>query len=464
MMHRRTQLVVLVLMATAFLGGLFLVSYAGQSRVLQSSQLVKAAMQRKQTEAQIVSSLLDAETSLRGFVLTDGPEYLAPYEKATASIEPLLNKLLASFAPGSDDRFELLRRVRLLVGTKLGDMNTTLTLYRRGGLAPALAVMQTDVGKKSMDELRALLGQLAAFEQREIDSADAAWSRNLWLGRLVAGIGATLNVVLLLVAASLIARNARRQDELNRTLREQKDSLQVAVDQRTSDLSDLAINLQNVAESEKAALARELHDDLGGTLTGAKMDLSWLRKRVATDDADLVVRWDRLERALETGINFKRRVVEQLRPTLLDNLGLYAAARWLAEETCAAADLELTLDLAEPEPVISKNVGIALFRVLQEALTNVVKHAHAHHVEVTLEPDEAANRLRMLVRDDGRGIAASHLKAFGSHGLGSMRQRLLAVGGTFEVRALGAGGTEVVALVPLVQRELSSADSSATSV
>ena len=111
---------------------------------------------------------------------------------------------------------------------------------------------------------------------------------------------------------------------------------QLSRDDRETELSDLAANLQTMAESEKVLLARQLHDELGGALVGAKMDLAWLRRRIGSTDTEIIARWDRLERALETGIAFKRRVVEQLRPTLLDNLGFYAAARWLVEETCGA--------------------------------------------------------------------------------------------------------------------------------
>src|ERR1700760_1691904 len=142
-------------------------------------------------------------------------------------------------------------------------------------------------------------------------------------------------------------------------------------EQREAELSALAANLQSSAESEKVMLARQLHDELGGALVGAKMDLAWLRRKIGSTDTDVIARWDRLEKALETRIAFKRRVGEQLRPTLLDNLGFYAAARWLVDETCVDPNLQSELDLAMPEPALSKDIGIALFRVLQESLTNV---------------------------------------------------------------------------------------------
>jgi signal transduction histidine kinase len=218
-----------------------------------------------------------------------------------------------------------------------------------------------------------------------------------------------------------------------------------------SELSELAANLQRSAENERVLLARQLHDELGGALVGAKMDLAWLRRRVGSTDPEIIARWERLERALETGIAFKRRVVEQLRPTLLDNLGFYAAARWLAEETCAAATLKCELDLPLPEPQLPKGVGIALFRVLQESLLNVTRHAQASTVQIKVIVEPPRELLRLIIVDDGVGVGAERLQSLGSHGLGSMRHRMRAVGGEFTVRSTQGQGTRIEALAPLAE-------------
>jgi signal transduction histidine kinase len=218
-----------------------------------------------------------------------------------------------------------------------------------------------------------------------------------------------------------------------------------------TELSELASNLQRLAETEKVLLARQLHDELGGALVGAKMDLAWLRRRIGSTDPEVIARWDRLERALETGIAFKRRVVEQLRPTLLDNLGFYAAARWLVEETCAAASLKCELDLPLPEPPLPKGVGIALFRVLQESLQNVIRHALASAVEIKVIVEPPQESLRLVITDNGVGVSAEQLRPLGSHGLGSMRHRMRAVGGEFKIQSAQGQGTEVEVVVPLAE-------------
>jgi signal transduction histidine kinase len=226
---------------------------------------------------------------------------------------------------------------------------------------------------------------------------------------------------------------------------------QLSRDDRETELSELAANLQTMAESEKILLARQLHDELGGALVGAKMDLAWLRRRIGSTDPEVVGRWERLERALETGIAFKRRVVEQLRPTLLDNLGFYAAARWLVDETCGAAGLKAELDLPAPEPLLSKDVGIALFRVLQESLHNVTRHAHASLVTISMRMERPENVVQLSVKDNGVGLSADRLRALGSHGLGSMRHRMRAVGGQFCVHSVSGQGTEIAVMAPAAE-------------
>jgi signal transduction histidine kinase len=226
---------------------------------------------------------------------------------------------------------------------------------------------------------------------------------------------------------------------------------QLSPDDRESELSDLAANLQTMAESEKVLLARQLHDELGGALVGAKMDLAWLRRRIGSTDPEVIGRWERLERALETGIAFKRRVVEQLRPTLLDNLGFYAAARWLVEETCGAVGLKAELELPLPEPLLTKDVGIALFRILQESLLNVTRHARATLVIIKMRVDRPENLVHLLVKDNGVGLSADRQRTLGSHGLGSMRHRMRAVGGQFSVHSVTGQGTEIAVAAPALE-------------
>jgi signal transduction histidine kinase len=201
-----------------------------------------------------------------------------------------------------------------------------------------------------------------------------------------------------------------------------------------------------IGEFEKSALARELHDELGGLLVTMRMDLSHLRRRVSLPDADAEARWRRLDGALAAGVELKRRVIEDLRPTLLDNLGLVAALRWQAEQRCSAGGLRLALDLPEEEPVLSGDVSIAVFRCVQEMLSNVLKHARATQVKVSLS---CLDKLFVVVEDDGIGLSEGAVQRVGSHGLKQMVFRMQAVGGVFHTEPVAPHGTRATLTIPL---------------
>jgi signal transduction histidine kinase len=201
-----------------------------------------------------------------------------------------------------------------------------------------------------------------------------------------------------------------------------------------------------VAEREKASLARELHDELGGLLVSARMDISWTEQHIADGDPNIRERLRRVQQNLSTGVDLKRRIIEELRPTLLDNVGLFAALRWQMKETCGSAGLKCIESYPDEEPKFTSEAAIALFRIAQEAFTNILKHSGAKSVDIMLNLDGDA--IVMKISDDGRGIPAGRLTAIGSHGLASMRHRVRALGGRLDVRSSASGGTILLVQIP----------------
>jgi signal transduction histidine kinase len=250
--------------------------------------------------------------------------------------------------------------------------------------------------------------------------------------------------------AGLLAQAARELHRLAGGLRQverRRDALEREATSRAEELNEVYGHLQAMQEQERSRLARGLHDELGGLLLAARMDVTWLKQHVRdADPGALAARIDRILDVLDQGIDLKRRVIEELRPTLLDNMGLVAALRWQVDEFCERAQLQCTCRFPAQEPQVAPRAAIALFRVLQEALTNVQKHARAGHVAVTLEV--AADALRLSIVDDGVGIAPEALRRTRSHGLAGMKHRMVALGGTLTVSSMSAGGTEVQAVVP----------------
>src|SRR5580692_8619429 len=263
----------------------------------------------------------------------------------------------------------------------------------------------------------------------------------------LATVAVIVNVVLLVLAAGLIYQYLHRRAAQTEELRVQKLKLEHEVEDRTRELVELSTHLQSLAEREKASLARELHDELGGLLVGARMDISWAEQHMTKDDPDLKLRLNRVQQNLAAGVDLKRRIIEELRPTLLDNVGLFAALRWQMKETCAGAGLKCTESYPDEEPRFKSEASIALFRIAQEAFSNILKHSRAKAADITLDMDEETLLLR--ISDDGIGMPAEQFTAIGSHGLASMRHRVRALGGRLDVRKPASGGTMLIVQIPI---------------
>jgi protein-histidine pros-kinase len=214
----------------------------------------------------------------------------------------------------------------------------------------------------------------------------------------------------------------------------------------SGDLHALSAFLQATGEHEKASLARELHDQLGGILTPVKLDLAWLRARLG-EDAQYGPRMARVDGLIDQAIDLKRRIIEKLRPSLLDHLGLAAALKWYAEEECAKAGIEPHLAIDAKLGRLAPEVEIAAFRLAQEAVDNAVRHSRASHLDLTVE--RAAPGLHMTVSDDGVGIGDVTAAKRMSRGLAAMRQRVRSLGGELEVHSPSGTGTRIEISIPL---------------
>jgi signal transduction histidine kinase len=240
------------------------------------------------------------------------------------------------------------------------------------------------------------------------------------------------------------ARVRAQWEELSVLVARQKEMLG-DMGRRTRELMSLSAFLQTHYEQEKARLARELHDELGGILTPAKMDLSWLEARLG-GDAQYRERMARLSALIDQGIDLKRRIIEDLRPSLLDHLGLAAAVQWFVDEACSAAKLQSHVKMTKLER-LAPDLEIALYRVVQESVNNAVRHAKATRVELTI--DRTAEGVRVRISDDGVGIGDLERARKQSHGLVGMTHRMRAINGTLAISSDAGKGTCIEAFLPL---------------
>lgn len=225
-----------------------------------------------------------------------------------------------------------------------------------------------------------------------------------------------------------------------------------------NELARLAAHLQRTREEERAALARELHDELGAILTAARLDLAWLAAQpCCTGDTVISTRIEALQRVLRQGIELKRRIIEDLHPTILVHLGLAAALEHMSGETRSRFVGRLEADI-DPTVLVSQQTGLALYRVAQEALTNAMKYGGASRVRLSLSRE--GRRAVLRVQDDGKGFNLAIVGA-DRHGLMGMRHRMLAVRGQLEIETSTGLGTLVVARATVSARRHAAAPDTA---
>ena len=207
----------------------------------------------------------------------------------------------------------------------------------------------------------------------------------------------------------------------------------------------LSFRLEHAREAERTNIAREIHDELGSTLTSVKFDLSW-----AADKCGGRAQFEEVFRGLDASIRNVKKICNALRPSVLDDLGLFAAVKWQLDHFGKKTGIKCRLTKQGQEPELPRDVATGIFRIFQEALTNIARHAEAKHISVDFRPGD--EDFLLTVTDDGRGIDLK--KAFGAKSLGilGMNERAQALGGTLSLSHAKPNGTRVTLSVPLERR------------
>jgi PAS domain S-box-containing protein len=218
------------------------------------------------------------------------------------------------------------------------------------------------------------------------------------------------------------------------------------LEQSREQLRGLSAALQAVREEEKTRIARELHDELGQSLTGLKMDLAQLGSQLRPEQSDAVNRAKSMQSLLDSTVASVRRIATELRPLMLDDLGLVPTIEWLAHDFSQRTGIAVELDLPAADFDVGPEVATAVFRVLQESLTNAARHAAASQIRVALSDVQTAVELR--VQDNGRGFTPSASGGTKTLGLIGMRERCAMLGGTFILESAPGAGTSIAMTIP----------------
>lgn len=389
--------------------------------------------------------VIDTETAHRGYLLTGRAEYLEPARDGAPEIDAAL-QWLHRYYDRHSTQAQAVTRLETLVYRKLSELEATRKLYDEGKAEAWRTVLLTDIGKEQMDEIRGVSNQLLAEETRK----EARGRRDVHDTLLLNRVGVAATVALSLLALGMYLRQTAALEAHRRERQEQieaeRDRLEAQVKRRTAQLTELAQHLQTAREDERSRLARELHDELGALLTAAKLDVARIKSRLGTAAPEAAERLTHLNEILNNGIALKRRIIEDLRPSSLSNLGLLAALEIQSREFAERSGIEVDSQL---QPVRLKAAAeLTAYRLVQEAFTNIAKHAQASRVEVSLA--ERGGEVEVSVRDDGVGFDTAQRRS-SAHGLLGMRYRVEAEGGRFSLESSPGQGTRVLARLPAAE-------------
>lgn len=432
---------VLILVLNAF-------SLARNLDGLKAANNRQAQADRVSAKLQYLNLLVtDADSGLRGYFLSGSETYLGPLRTAQRELRGQFD-VLKTLLSDNPSQLKNLAQLQTLVTRRVDLMNQALEVYRHGGLDDIIAISRSQEDRTQMDEIR-LQVVIMTGEQNELLAARSGSFYEQYRRATLLGLGINFAALAVLVLFyNLIRRSFRARLHAERALQQTNDHLESLVASRTEQLSVLSRHLISVSEEEKTRLARELHDEMGANLTAIGMHLANVGEQLRHSHPEQAEILGRARVTLVQTVELKRRIIEGLRPSLLDNMGLSAALESYCEDFARTSGIacdalvEGCVDEAGPMQ------AIALFRITQESLNNVAKYAKARHVVVHLAREGEAYVLE--ISDDGIGIPPDAMRRPRSHGLLGMRERAALLGGSLRVeRGVNGIGTTVQACVPM---------------
>ena len=415
-----------------------------------SSQHMKE-LARLESQRSVLNDLrrtvVDAEAAQRGFLFTGNQAYLEPYRQAAQQLDPILNSLRDYYDddPGKLGGFATISRP---ISRKFAEMELGIKM-RQNAVSNNVdwqAVIETDLGRQYMQAINDGMNTLREENHQAIMHTSNLVHRNLAMARFAVVVISLLglHVFYLLIRQSrmLAQSHIQRSEELQ----QERDQLEQMVQQRTQKLTQLTSHVIHVQEEERGRIARDLHDEMGSLLTAAKLDAARIRSRMKQlewHDDTVSDGLQHLLEALNASVAFKRQLIEDLQPSALQQLGLTATLENYVREFGQRNDIRAEADIEAVS--LSKESILIVLRVVQEALTNVLKHARANRVKVTLH-NKGAYAL-LTIEDDGLGFDVE--KRFNeSYGLPGVLHRIEEMRGKLKIRSAPGKGSRIEAALP----------------
>ena len=418
------------------------ISEYGNKQTSQSLSNLAHAYDTRTALSTLTKEMLDAETGLRGYLLTSDENYLKPYNEAIQNISSTLQRI-RQLIETTPQGMEFFVPMSHSISRKTAEMDLSLRLFREGNADALKFVMFTDMGNTDMSNIRELARKLDTLTAERA----GRYQQDINSSLIMARIGVATVTLFGLFAFYLYLRQNNMVDRLHKReqalLSEERSRLENLVRERTATLTELANHLQQVREDERGHLARELHDELGALLTAAKLDVARLKSRIDMGNPEIADRIKHMTETLNSGIALKRRIVEDLRPSSLANLGLSTSLEILTSEFAQRSGIEVETIFEAVE--LPEATELTIYRMVQESLTNIGKYAKASHIQVTVH--RYPTYVAVQIKDNGEGFDLASIRP-NSHGLAGMRHRVEAAGGRLTINSALGAGTTVSAIIP----------------
>jgi protein-histidine pros-kinase len=425
----------------ALLIGMLVASYMQASAGLDAMKQFDSTARRVDRLDRLNQLLADAQSATRGYAITRDPLYLETYRAKVPLIQDVLRAIEEDYGADRDrDSSELVKHAHGAAARM--DITTRLI---ESGKPPRKSWFDEDTLAMAVYRRQHQAMKAALLEENRQNVRQSV--NGFENARIVTVLLAIASLLLLLLSVSQKQKGQELREEIQHMLEAKNERLEREVNRRTQELTSLATYLTEVRETEKRHLAREMHDELGALLTAAKLDADWIERTLPPESQALVAqRLARLRQSLISGITLKRRITNDLRPALLYDLGLIEALKALIAEFQAGEEIEVKADLPDAEPELSEALSLSLFRIVQEALTNIRKYAQAHRVEISLRRTPTA--IELSIADDGVGFDPASPK-LARHGLAGIKHRVFTHGGELDIRTAPGAGVMLRAVLPV---------------
>ncbi len=433
--------------ATSVAAYLSLDELLARDQVREQARQVQLLMRRSGT------LLVDMETGQRGFIMTGLPAFLEPYSRALLEFDGTYAALKQQIALDGGEEAEPMARLDKLTSRRLAQVSRNIERRKELGEQALNDLPGFLSGKQLMDDIRRELARLEEVQDERIRqaklSAQAVRQRTVVLAVALPAVGC----ILIVLVSALLRNEHRRRDQAESALHKANHALEGAVAEQTEQLRaaldrnrDFTAQLDASIEAERKQLAREVHDQIGQIGTATKMLVLGLRGRLpAGHERDV----QELITLADENIATARSISAALRPPLLDDFGLRAALDHYAQNLARRGEIAVDVDL-EGEAALSPAQANSLFRIVQEACTNVLRHAQAQRLQLLGRPVEGYTAYQLEIIDDGKGPGDVRADA---SGLRNMRERAALLNGRFEFGpAKGPSprrGTRIAVVLPI---------------